>query len=331
LGNGWTIIIRAVIPDATALVLEANRFNDPPPEGRQFFVATVSATYTGPGSAQFSGSFRLRAVGASAVAHSTFDDRCGVIPNPLPDAEVFTGGTIEGNVCWSIRSSDATSLVMYDDANVSSGQDRVYLSLVPTISTALSPTLPAATSAPAVGTIPPSADGGTTGDAGTVEPIETRVTSLEGTVAALAAHDVADTPSPLVATELPATILPTPDDSGAVTALDPNFREETIQTDLNGMLSGNPQAHEAALGELREVLAKYQTGNCRVGFVLIAGTAPDIGTGIGLAEVVEGLLLREFPELFSSAGTERFALPGEQPFGQVGLKLFFFEGCQPAG
>jgi hypothetical protein len=26
---------------------------------------------------------------------------------------VFTGGTIEGNVCWSVSAADAAALVMY--------------------------------------------------------------------------------------------------------------------------------------------------------------------------------------------------------------------------
>lgn len=121
----------SVTPNATAAVLAENQFNDPPQPGDQFFIARVSATYTGPGSSRFDGSFRLRAVGASAVSYSTFNNSCGVIPDKLPDPEVFTGGTIEGNVCWEIRASDASSMVMFDDPFLGDDSKRVYFSIAP--------------------------------------------------------------------------------------------------------------------------------------------------------------------------------------------------------
>jgi hypothetical protein len=95
--------------------MAANQFNNPPAAGHQFFIATVRATYTGAASERFGGSYTLRAVGASAVAYSTFTDSCGVIPDPIPDSELFTGGAIQGNVCWSIASPDAASLLMFHD------------------------------------------------------------------------------------------------------------------------------------------------------------------------------------------------------------------------
>jgi len=112
-GN-WEIRVVDVIPNATDLVLQENRFNTPPKPGYQFFIATVEATYRGQGSARFDGTYRLRAVGPANVSYSTFDDDCGVIPNAISDTEVFTGGTIRGNVCWQVRSSDAAALLMYD-------------------------------------------------------------------------------------------------------------------------------------------------------------------------------------------------------------------------
>jgi hypothetical protein len=112
--GSWRVSVVSVTPDATAAVLAENQFNDPPAAGRQFFIARVSATYLGPGSARFDGSYRLRAVGPSAVSYSTFQDSCGVIPDPLPDPDVFSGGTVTGNVCWSVTTADAARLVMFD-------------------------------------------------------------------------------------------------------------------------------------------------------------------------------------------------------------------------
>jgi hypothetical protein len=116
LGDGWTMRVLGTTPNATSAVLAENMFNDPPAPGFQFFIVRVEATFNGQGSSRgFDGSYRLRAVGAGGVSYSTFEDRCGVIPNEISDAEVFTGGTVVGNECWAVRSSDVGSLVMYDD------------------------------------------------------------------------------------------------------------------------------------------------------------------------------------------------------------------------
>lgn len=130
LGDGWQLKVLSVQPNATQAVLARNQFNARPPADHQFLIAQVQATFTGSGSSKFDGGFRLRAVGASAVSYSTFEDSCGVIPNELPDSETFTGGTITGNLCWDIRSADAGSLVLYDNPFLDSKQQRVYLSLV---------------------------------------------------------------------------------------------------------------------------------------------------------------------------------------------------------
>ena len=114
LGDGWQISVVKVIPDATDIVLKENMFNKPPKPGDQFFIARVQVKYTGTNSAQFDGSYRLRAVGPSNVGYSTFQNNPGVIPDQLPSSDVFTGGTIEGNVGWEIKSSDANALEMYD-------------------------------------------------------------------------------------------------------------------------------------------------------------------------------------------------------------------------
>ena len=71
-----------------------------------------------------------RSVGDSAVAYGTFEAYCRVIPNELDTfSEVFPGGTQTGNLCWSVRSSDADSLVLIVDNAFSFDQDRAYMAL----------------------------------------------------------------------------------------------------------------------------------------------------------------------------------------------------------
>ncbi len=111
-GN-WRLRVSAVRPDGTDGVMEENEFNDPPPEGNQFFIASLEATYTGTESSTFWVDMTLKSVGESNVAYEGFDAYCGVIPDDINDSgETFPGGTITGNICWNIQSTDAASLVM---------------------------------------------------------------------------------------------------------------------------------------------------------------------------------------------------------------------------
>ena len=125
--EGWSVTVIDVTPRAGKLVLEENRFNDPPARGHRFYMVTISAVYNGEKESHaVPYSVRLSAVGQSAIAYG---DGCGVIPNELSSTEVFRGGTIEGNVCWSIKSEDAASLVMYAEPSFSLDEERIFFSL----------------------------------------------------------------------------------------------------------------------------------------------------------------------------------------------------------
>ena len=113
--DGWALQVVATTPDATAAVLAENQFNDPPPVGGVFSIARLRATRTAAGAESFDAGFRARAVGSAAVVYTTFENRCGVIPEPMPETDVFTGGQVEGNVCWAVPAAEAASLVLIDD------------------------------------------------------------------------------------------------------------------------------------------------------------------------------------------------------------------------
>lgn len=125
----YAVTVLDVTPNADAMVAAANQFNDPPAEGRQFFIARVSITYVGADSGTPWINLSFRAVGNRNVGYSTGDDRCGVVPDGLSDTpELFEGGQIETNVCWSIETVDVDSLVMYAEQYFADG-GRVWFSL----------------------------------------------------------------------------------------------------------------------------------------------------------------------------------------------------------
>ncbi len=125
----WEITVLQTFPDATSLVLEENRHNDPPSEGKQYFMLTVRVRYLGPDSGHF-GKVRLKSVGDSAVGYDYYDNNCGWIPNALSSPEIFKGGIVEGNVCWEIASADSESLLMYMESSNFLGGKRTWFSLV---------------------------------------------------------------------------------------------------------------------------------------------------------------------------------------------------------
>ena len=119
LGDGWELQVNAVTENADQSVADANMFNDPPALGRQFLIAKITATNDTGAAAIFDASFRLRLAGASSGnTYTTFDtaDRCGVIPEPVEDEAVPIGGTVSGNVCWQVRTSDVERLVLYNES-----------------------------------------------------------------------------------------------------------------------------------------------------------------------------------------------------------------------
>ena len=125
----WEIEITDVQADATDVVLAESGFNDPPPDGRQFVLVGLSATYTGADSASFWSSMTWSILGSKRVAYTEFDSYCGSIPDDIANAsEVFAGATVEGNVCLSVASDAADSMTLVLEDFVSF-DDPVYVAI----------------------------------------------------------------------------------------------------------------------------------------------------------------------------------------------------------
>ena len=125
----WRIVVIDTVPDATRLVMRENPYNDPPEEGYRFYVVTIRAQYLGTDSTNFNGSGRLRALGVGGVVYTTFENSCGVIPDDLPNPELFTNGTVEGNVCWEVAEDDVESLQMFMEPDYFRSAPRTWFAL----------------------------------------------------------------------------------------------------------------------------------------------------------------------------------------------------------
>lgn len=130
IGGGWVAAVIDVNPDAAEVILAENSFNVPPEPGQQYFMVTISATYTGPeASSELPVGNSFMAVGDSSVTYYSFDPGCGVTPNEFPRTEVFSGGTIWGTICFAINSADADSLVMFTEDFLNQSDTRVWFAL----------------------------------------------------------------------------------------------------------------------------------------------------------------------------------------------------------
>jgi hypothetical protein len=95
----WQITLGAP-REAGAAIAAENQFNDPPKPGMEFWIVPVTATYTGDKTGNLAIGIRVKFVGSDNV---TYDDSCGVIPDPLSDVgDLYKGGTAKGNVCVAV-------------------------------------------------------------------------------------------------------------------------------------------------------------------------------------------------------------------------------------
>lgn len=127
--SGWKVRVNSSTPNGTSAVMAANEFNSKPAAGHQFFIINVTESYSGKGQSNALEGLTLDALGRSNVAYDSSDD-CGVVPDSISDtAQVFTGGSITGNICFSVKSSDAASLLLLAEPGFSLNNVTVFFKL----------------------------------------------------------------------------------------------------------------------------------------------------------------------------------------------------------
>jgi len=126
----YDVSVISVNPNATAIIMGANQFNDLPTEGNQFFMARIAVTYTGKATGTPWIDLNFQTVGNKSTSYTTFNNSCGSYPDqPFNIAELFEGGSVEFNVCWQIDSIDENSLVMYVEPLLGVNSNPVWFSL----------------------------------------------------------------------------------------------------------------------------------------------------------------------------------------------------------
>ncbi len=127
IGDGWNFSVSGYLPDATQEVLAEDELNEAPPDGFQYALANVAATYNGtePTASMFD--VDVGVVGPSDFETDMFS--CPVVvPNELDTSiDVSPGGTVTGNVCFMLPTLDAAAVVVYATGGFTN--DDVYFAL----------------------------------------------------------------------------------------------------------------------------------------------------------------------------------------------------------
>lgn len=110
-GDEWTVTVNSVTFGATDAVMAENQFNDAPPAGYEYILVNVSAVYSGPDS-DFGWSIGVDYVTPTGETMSS-SDSIAVAPGEFDwSAEVYTGGTISGNIPIAVPSATAADGVL---------------------------------------------------------------------------------------------------------------------------------------------------------------------------------------------------------------------------
>ncbi|MGF1668002.1 MAG: hypothetical protein ACFCVC_17215 [Acidimicrobiia bacterium] len=109
----WMLRVASVDVDGTDEVLAYNQFNEPPPDGMQYVLAGLEATYLGETSAPLWIDLGFTVTGPDGTRFEPWEPSCGVVPDDIDFAgEAFPGGTVTGATCWTVDSDVAADLVM---------------------------------------------------------------------------------------------------------------------------------------------------------------------------------------------------------------------------
>jgi hypothetical protein len=123
----WRIKVVGAVLDATKTVTDENMFNNAPEPGSQYVLVSIEATYTGEESSTFWAELMYKFVGSKG---NTFDSGMVVAPDSLlEEGEVFSGGTISGNLVFVADSAQVPGGTVMIEEFVNLGETRMFFAV----------------------------------------------------------------------------------------------------------------------------------------------------------------------------------------------------------
>ena len=115
LDNGISISVENVTENANQIIKRHDAWTEPPPSGHQFLILELKVANVGDEPIDLYPINELSLVGKSNVSYDQgFSNECWTFPNEIDTSRtIFPNGSLSGNICFSVESSDVDSLVMY--------------------------------------------------------------------------------------------------------------------------------------------------------------------------------------------------------------------------
>ena len=113
-GNGAAVTVEGLKQNANQLIQQHDAWTDPPPSGHQFLLVEVTVTNRGDDPIDIYWVDSLALVGESNVSYDQIGDECWTYPDEINTSKtIFPSGSLTGNICFTVKSSDVDSLLMY--------------------------------------------------------------------------------------------------------------------------------------------------------------------------------------------------------------------------
>jgi hypothetical protein len=123
----WVVRVTEVDSNATEAVLSASDFNEAPEPGQQYVLIQLDSVYGGDDVGTFWFDVSWSAVGPAGVVYESFDASCGTLPgDPSYAGELWPGGALQSQICFSVDSADAAELELFLDEGFSSDNRRYF-------------------------------------------------------------------------------------------------------------------------------------------------------------------------------------------------------------
>lgn len=122
----YDVTVVGFTPDATAQVLDANQFNDPPGPGEVYAMVRVRATYDGDDEGFAGMDLSVGYIGQDGRIYVDHDCMA-VEPDQLMDQpQVVAGGTVEGNLCLRVPAAVLGTGAIFVEPLISFDDDKTW-------------------------------------------------------------------------------------------------------------------------------------------------------------------------------------------------------------
>ena len=112
--NGAAVTVEGLKQNANQLIKRHDAWAETPPSGHQFLLVEVTVTNRGDDPIDIYWVDSLGLVGGSNVSYDQIGDECWTYPNEINTSRtLFPTGSLTGNICFTVKSSDIDSLLMY--------------------------------------------------------------------------------------------------------------------------------------------------------------------------------------------------------------------------